>query len=267
MTSPAAEKVLARVADHLLPREVGRPLRVAVDGITPDGKTAFARELAASIAFRGRPAIALSNDDIRFHHMTIDELVRGAADQSDGSAVVVVDGTFLQRPKLSGGWDEVVYLDTRPSLRSAAALRYLQDFDPLELADIVIDHQQPDEPRLIRVGGPAGKTVRLFSYGTLQQENVQLSRFGRVLDGVPDTLPEHRIGWLTITDPAVIAASGSDRHPIVLVSGPQDSVAGTVFTISTTELAAADTYEVADYRRVLVSLGSGLDAWCYLRAA
>jgi len=31
-------------------------------------------------------------------------------------------------------------------------------------------------------------TERLFSYGTLQQENVQKQTFGRLLDGTPDAL-------------------------------------------------------------------------------
>ena len=32
------------------------------------------------------------------------------------------------------------------------------------------------------------------------------------------------------------------------------------------ELAAADRYEVADYKRVAVTLASGLTAWVYVRA-
>ena len=34
----------------------------------------------------------------------------------------------------------------------------------------------------------------LFSYGTLQQENVQLANFGRRLTGVSDTLVNYKIG-------------------------------------------------------------------------
>lgn len=40
---------------------------------------------------------------------------------------------------------------------------------------------------------------------------------------------------------------------------------GTVFTITATELAA-DDYEVHDYRRMLVRLGSGIEAWVYFAA-
>lgn len=43
-------------------------------------------------------------------------------------------------------------------------------------------------------------------------------------------------------------------------------MAGMVFQISEDELAAADRYEVADYKRVAVTLASGLTAWVYVRA-
>jgi gamma-glutamylcyclotransferase (GGCT)/AIG2-like uncharacterized protein YtfP len=43
-------------------------------------------------------------------------------------------------------------------------------------------------------------------------------------------------------------------------------VPGTVFEISAAELAAADEYEVDDYRRVLVPLDTGKQAWVYVFA-
>jgi hypothetical protein len=111
------------------------------------------------------------------------------------------------------------------------------------------------------VSGP----VRLFSYGTLRQREVQLDRFGRELPGHPDALAGHRVGMVTISDPAVVALSGSASHPIVAPSpDPADSVPGTVFEITAAELAAADDYEVDDYTRVEVTLVSGVRAWVYL---
>lgn len=108
----------------------------------------------------------------------------------------------------------------------------------------------------------------LFSYGTLQFREVQLSQFGRILEGRPDTLPGHRLTMIAITDPGVISASGTDRHPLVAPSeDPGDSVEGVVFAITDAELAAADAYEVDDYARVRVTLGSGATAWVYLDAA
>ncbi len=107
--------------------------------------------------------------------------------------------------------------------------------------------------------------IHLFSYGTLQLEKVQLETFGRLLKGAPDILPGYARTLVRITDPEVIATSGAEFHPIVAPSpDPTDAVEGAVFEITPAELAAADTYEVSDYKRVAVRLGSGLDAWVYI---
>ena len=109
--------------------------------------------------------------------------------------------------------------------------------------------------------------VLLFSYGTLQDKAVQLANFGRELQGRPDSMPGYRQSLLAITDPQVIATSGKTHHPIVEPSAnPNDAVAGTVFEITAQELAAADRYEVSDYKRVSVTLKSGVQAWVYVRA-
>lgn len=113
----------------------------------------------------------------------------------------------------------------------------------------------------------SGPTVRLFSYGTLQQENVQLATFGRRLEGAPDRLPGYATALLEITDPDVLATSGERFHPIVKYTGdPADSVAGTAFAVLPAELDAADAYEVSDYKRVQVRLASGVEAWVYVKA-
>jgi gamma-glutamylcyclotransferase (GGCT)/AIG2-like uncharacterized protein YtfP len=113
------------------------------------------------------------------------------------------------------------------------------------------------------------EAVLLFSYGTLRQPEVQLATFGRLLAGRETAVVGFRLEWLTITDPQVIATSGSDRHPLLVpADGPdgEASVPGTVFEISAAELAAADDYEVDDYRRVLVPLDTGEQAWVYVFA-
>ena len=107
----------------------------------------------------------------------------------------------------------------------------------------------------------------LFSYGTLQQDDVQRATFGRLLTGAADVLPGCSQDRVAIEDPRVVATSGKTHHPIVRHSGrPVDRVAGTVFEISDAELAQADAYEVAAYRRVAVTLASGLAAWVYVDA-
>ena len=111
-----------------------------------------------------------------------------------------------------------------------------------------------------------GETL-LFSYGTLRQRSVQLATFGRELAGAPDAIIGYELDRIKITDPAVIAASGSDEHPILrAATAPGSAVEGTVFTVTADELRAADEYEVDDYRRVLVPLRSGKRAWVYVYA-
>jgi gamma-glutamylcyclotransferase (GGCT)/AIG2-like uncharacterized protein YtfP len=107
----------------------------------------------------------------------------------------------------------------------------------------------------------------LFSYGTLQQDNVQLSTFGRLLRGQKDELVGFEQALVLIDDAQVVATSGKTHHPIVKFNGLDDSrVSGTVFEITDEELARADQYEVAAYKRVAASLASGKKAWVYVDA-
>ncbi len=110
-------------------------------------------------------------------------------------------------------------------------------------------------------------SVRLFSYGTLQLEAVQIETFGRKLEGAADALLSFKKTLLEITDPEVLKISGERFHPIVVRSAdPADTVDGAVFWITPEELAAADAYEVSDYQRVEANLASGGKAWVYVKA-
>ncbi len=51
-------------------------------------------------------------------------------------------------------------------------------------------------------------TVLLFSYGTLQNKNVQLANLGRELTGRQDALPGYARRMVAIVDPKVAALSG-----------------------------------------------------------
>jgi gamma-glutamylcyclotransferase (GGCT)/AIG2-like uncharacterized protein YtfP len=108
----------------------------------------------------------------------------------------------------------------------------------------------------------------LFSYGTLQREDVQLSTFGRLLQGQKDELPGFEQSLATIEDPQVVTTGGKTHHANVTFNGRNDSrVSGTVFEISDAELAAADQYEqLASYKRVAAMLASGKQAWLYVDA-
>jgi gamma-glutamylcyclotransferase (GGCT)/AIG2-like uncharacterized protein YtfP len=108
----------------------------------------------------------------------------------------------------------------------------------------------------------------LFSYGTLQEEDVQRSTFGRLLRGQRDELRGFEQCFVRIEDPHIVATSGKTHHANVTFNGRNDSrVSGTVFEISDAELAAADRYEqFAAYKRVAAMLASGKQAWVYVDA-
>lgn len=108
----------------------------------------------------------------------------------------------------------------------------------------------------------------LFSYGTLQEESVQVSTFGRRLAGEPDQLPGFEPSLVKIEDPHVAAVTGKTHHANVTFTGNDASrVSGMAFEVSEAELAAADEYEKrAAYKRVSVVLVSGKRAWVYVEA-
>jgi hypothetical protein len=106
----------------------------------------------------------------------------------------------------------------------------------------------------------------LFSYGTLQDDKVQLATFGRLLDGHKDDLPGFERVAVRIDDPKVIAATGRADHASVTFNGKGESrVSGTVFEITDDELALADRYEdLANYKRISAPLASGKTVWLYV---
>lgn len=108
----------------------------------------------------------------------------------------------------------------------------------------------------------------LFSYGTLQLEPVQLSTFGRRLEGRQDELSGFTPSTVRIDDPGVARALGRTHHANVTPGGEEGSrVPGVVFEVTDAELAAVDRYEAEfAYRRIEAILASGRCAWVYLHA-
>jgi uridine kinase len=108
--------------------------------------------------------------------LATDQPIEAPARRAATDLVVIVDGSFLQRDELIGAWDVVVFLrssfeaaSARGAARDAAQLgsvaeaqrifavryhaahrRYLEEVDPERRADIVIDHDDPVHPRLVR---------------------------------------------------------------------------------------------------------------------
>jgi lysophospholipase L1-like esterase len=112
---------------------------------------------------------------------------------------------------------------------------------------------------------PASSPHLLFSFGTLREERVQKSVFGRTVPSVPAALDGFAVRPLAITDPHVIEVSGQEVH-LTLVRELGAAVAGEVLQLTDEELAAADAYEVEDYVRRRIRLTDGHSAWAYLDA-
>jgi len=109
----------------------------------------------------------------------------------------------------------------------------------------------------------------LFSYGTLQLDDIQRKTFGRSLSGWRDELPGFELSQIRIDDARVVAATGLTHYANVIPNGRNDSrVSGTAFEVTDAELAASDVYEEdAAYVRITVTLASGKEAWVYLHAS
>ena len=108
---------------------------------------------------------------------------------------------------------------------------------------------------------------KLFSYGTLQLERVQIETFGRKLVGSKDVLLCYQLSEIEITDQSVVLKSGLSVHPILRYTGnSNDEVEGVVFEVTEEELSEADKYEVKEYERRVGQFKSGESAWIYAEA-
>ncbi|MFD0796218.1 DUF4286 family protein [Maribacter chungangensis] len=97
-------------------------------------------------------------------------------------------------------------------------------------------------------------THLLFTYGTLQEEAVQLGVFSRLLHGSCDTLPKYKIASKKV----------ADRYPTLEhTKNEKDQITGQVYTVSPEELKQVDAYEGAAYERIQITLVSGRKAWAY----
>jgi hypothetical protein len=95
----------------------------------------------------------------------------------------------------------------------------------------------------------------LFSYGSLQREEVQIATFGRILSG--------RVDELLAFELIPPERSGTGHANVIRAAGSR--VAGIAFEVSDAELAAADEYERRDdYTRLKAALASGRSTWVYV---
>ena len=95
---------------------------------------------------------------------------------------------------------------------------------------------------------------RLFSYGTLRTDRVQVSLFGRKLEGKPDALVGYRLVTIEVQDQSFVAHNGAVQRNLLYTGNPSDVVEGSVLTLTQEELERSDAYEPAEYKRVRVRL-------------
>ena len=109
--------------------------------------------------------------------------------------------------------------------------------------------------------------IRLFSYGTLRLRDVQLAVFGRELEEQPDSLMGFVLGQVAIDDEGVVGISGAAVHPVLRpTDDPVAEIAGAALLITAEELHRADLYETDAYKRIAVTLKSGVTAFVYVAA-
>ncbi len=105
----------------------------------------------------------------------------------------------------------------------------------------------------------------LFSYGTLQKDKVQLELFGRLLNGLKDTLKGYKLSSIEIKDETFLSKGEQKFQLIAIASNDKnDIIEGTVLEISEEELLLADKYEPEAYKRIKVELASGKKAWIFV---
>lgn len=101
--------------------------------------------------------------------------------------------------------------------------------------------------------------LKLFTYGTLQHEDIQENLFGRILKGIPETLVGYTLKKIQIEE-----EFGIVHYPIIVkTNNPEDTINGIVYEITDKELYQADLYEGLHYKRIEVILHSNQKAWAY----
>ena len=102
--------------------------------------------------------------------------------------------------------------------------------------------------------------IAVFSYGTLQNPEVQMELYQRVLEGQPDRLSGYILESINLPD----SSFNYITYPIAKPNGnPQDSVEGVVFYLSEHELKITDAYESEAYEQFKIKLDSGIEAIMY----
>ncbi|WP_281239332.1 gamma-glutamylcyclotransferase family protein [Flavobacterium praedii] len=103
---------------------------------------------------------------------------------------------------------------------------------------------------------------KLFTYGTLQDTDVQENLFGRILQGTPETLIGYELSEIQIEE-----EFGLVHYPIIMeTKDSNDTISGILYEVTMNDLHQADLYEGKHYKRIEVQLQSNQKAWAYTLA-
>jgi gamma-glutamylcyclotransferase (GGCT)/AIG2-like uncharacterized protein YtfP len=103
---------------------------------------------------------------------------------------------------------------------------------------------------------------KLFTYGSLQHEDVQENLFGRALKGTPEKLIGYALKKIQIEE-----EFGIVHYPVIVeTKNEEDFIDGIVYEVTDKELNQTDLYEGMHYKRVEVHLHSNQIAWAYSAA-
>lgn len=94
---------------------------------------------------------------------------------------------------------------------------------------------------------------KIFTYGTLQDPEVQLRVLGRTVDGRPDKLQGFAISTIEID---------GKTYPIAIPDAAS-LLEGKILEVADDDLPKLDEYETEAYVRKKVRLESGEEAWVY----
>ena len=104
------------------------------------------------------------------------------------------------------------------------------------------------------MGSSAETSVFIFSYGTLQDRQIQQELYGRTLSGHQDSLSSYILSTINLPENSL----EQNTYFIAEYTGnPNDSIGGFCYEITSAELLITDAYEGAAYTRKSVRLNSG----------
>ena len=103
---------------------------------------------------------------------------------------------------------------------------------------------------------------QLFSYGTLQSKEIQMQVFNKLLIGTPDQLLGYKLKDFQIEE-----EFGMEDYFVAIPSeNPSNAINGIAFTVTNEDLLKADQFESNAYKRVQITLKSGITAWIYIES-